>query len=211
VVRVAEVRFGEKIVVKEQEVELEEGLNCLLGPSGLGKSTFLRALLKATGWPYVPQELKFPSGRVEELASHLASLNKCCRPREYLENFSELIEELGIGYVLGRKVETLSSGEKQRLALALQLARGCGRLLADEPTSQLDPKSALRTIEVLREWTELSVVVTHDVSVMAECDRFYTLREGLLVPAGPEELGLPWGCLRDCLRPPRPSGTSPSP
>jgi len=210
-VRVGEVAYGGKVIVKEQEVRIERGLSCLIGPSGLGKSTFLKQLLKGLEWPYVPQEPLLPPSTPEDLASHLASLNKCCEPKKYLTNFLKVLEELGIGYVLGRRVETLSSGERQRLALALQLARDCKKLLADEPTSQLDPRSAVLTMNAIKRWVDTAVIVTHDVSAMGFCDRFFTLRDGLLVPSSPEELGLPWGCLEDCFRSHQFSRTSPSP
>ena len=210
-VRVREVAYDGKVIVREQEVEVKEGVSCIIGPSGLGKSTFLRQLLKELGWPYVPQEPRLPSSAPEDLASHLASLNKCCEPKEYLANFVEILKELGISYVLGRRVETLSSGERQRLALALQLARNCKKLLADEPTSQLDPKNAVLTMNVIKKWVDVAVIVTHDVSVMSFCDHFFTLRDGLLVSSSPEELGLPWECLESCFKSHRLSRTSSSP
>ena len=197
------MRYGGRVVVARQEVTVFKGLSCVLGPSGLGKSTFLRALESVLKWPYVPQEIKFPYGRVWELAAHLSRLNECCDVKTYLSNFVEVLEELGMGKeYLERNVKTLSSGEKQRVALALQLARGCGALLADEPTSQLDFESSTRVMKSILKRTVAAVVVTHDPLALSECERTYTLRGGFLVR---EELPFEPGCLRGCFKRSRPS------
>jgi len=190
------VRFGKRVVVEEQEVLIERGVSCLVGPSGLGKSTFLKQLLKELSWPYVPQELKFPPGRVAELAAHLASLNHCASPRTYLKNFVELMGELNLGpEYLHKGVWELSSGERQRVAVALQLARGCCSLLADEPTSQLDPQNSAKLMDTIKKRTKVSFVVTHDPVALGFCDRVFTLREGVLV----EEV-ISKDCLEGCVR-----------
>lgn len=192
-VKVREVRY-DKVIVREQEVTLKEGLNCLVGPSGLGKSTFLRVLNKALKWPFVPQEPHLPPYATPlDLAEYQSKFNSCSPPREMVSNFLELSEELGIRDKIGVKVGKLSSGEKQRVAVALALARGCKELLADEPTSQLDPKNAIKVMEEIARRTVISLVVTHDLAAMFKCDRFYTLVDGYLRESSPEEaLGFNW-------------------
>ncbi len=192
-VRVREVKY-DKVIVREQEVFLKEGVNCLIGPSGLGKSTFLKVLNEELKWPFVPQEPSLPPYATPlDLAEYQSKFNSCSKPKEMVSNFLKISEELGIRDKLERKVGKLSSGEKQRVSVALALARGCKGLLADEPTSQLDPSNAIKVMEEISKRSAVSLVVTHDLAAMIKCDRFYTLVNGYLRESSPEEaLGLDW-------------------
>lgn len=84
---------------------------------------------------------------------------------------------------LGRaKLSQLTSGQRQRAALAVGIAAGPGLLLVDEPTSQLDTAgrdevlAALEAVNARRETT--IVVVTHDLEVGARLGRVVTIRDG---------------------------------
>jgi iron complex transport system ATP-binding protein len=82
-----------------------------------------------------------------------------------------------------RDVRTLSGGERQRLALAALLAQDPQLLLLDEPTSHLDLRHQLRTLDLLSrlrsEQNKTIVVALHDVNLAARfCDRVLLLRDG---------------------------------
>jgi putative ABC transport system ATP-binding protein len=93
-----------------------------------------------------------------------------------------LLDSVGLSANSGRVAGRLSGGEQQRLAVAVALANGPGLLLADEPTSQLDPTSARSVLELIRAAnTDLGttvVAVTHDPTVGASLGRTVTIRDG---------------------------------
>ncbi len=95
---------------------------------------------------------------------------------------TELLDRVGLGGAAHRRAGRLSGGEQQRLALAVALANGPGLLLADEPTTQLDPVSAAAVIELIRDANTSQgttvVAVTHDPAVAAALGRTITIRDG---------------------------------
>ena len=100
----------------------------------------------------------------------------------------DLLDRVGLSDAAFRPAGLLSGGEQQRLALAVALANGPRLLLADEPTSQLDPDSAANVIELIQA-ANLSlrttvVAVTHDPEVAAALGRTVTIRDGRVGSAG---------------------------
>jgi putative ABC transport system ATP-binding protein len=93
-----------------------------------------------------------------------------------------LLDAVGLGRVAHRSAGRLSGGEQQRLAVAVALANGPALLLADEPTSQLDHRSAASVIDLIRAANEdvgtTVVVVTHDPAVGKAMGRTVTIRDG---------------------------------
>jgi putative ABC transport system ATP-binding protein len=93
-----------------------------------------------------------------------------------------LLAAVGLGGVAHRPAGRLSGGEQQRLAVAVALANGPALLLADEPTSQLDHRSARSVIDLIRAANEdvgtTVVVVTHDPAVGKAMGRTVTIRDG---------------------------------
>ncbi|MDQ1697119.1 MAG: putative transport system ATP-binding protein, partial [Frankiaceae bacterium] len=93
-----------------------------------------------------------------------------------------LLESVGLGDAAHRLAGRMSGGEQQRLAVAVALANSPGLLLADEPTSQLDPASAEAVVDLIRSANADSgttvVAVTHDEAVGAALGRTVTIRDG---------------------------------
>jgi ABC-type lipoprotein export system ATPase subunit len=88
-------------------------------------------------------------------------------PKEKIrERAMEIIKRVGLTDHINHKSTRLSGGQKQRVVIARALAKDCPIIAADEPTGNLDSKSAKEVIELLHEISKekLVIIVTHDFS-----------------------------------------------
>jgi len=96
----------------------------------------------------------------------------------------ELLERVGLTHRLTHRPAQLSGGERQRAAIARALVNGPTLLLCDEPTGNLDPRSAGNVADVLLELGRrpevILIVVTHSMELAGRLGRKYELREGRL-------------------------------
>jgi ABC-type lipoprotein export system ATPase subunit len=190
----------------------------LLGPSGAGKTTLLwhlAGLLKPTagtvevaGRPLSALSARTLAGlRLREVGLLLQNPASNLLPgytafgnlmfaqspardsrRAKRRRAAELLDRVGLAAAVNRPAGLLSGGEQQRLALAVALANGPALLLADEPTSQLDPDSAAAVIRLIADANAdlgtTVVAVTHDEEVAAAFGRTVTIRDGRVGGAG---------------------------
>jgi lipoprotein-releasing system ATP-binding protein len=98
---------------------------------------------------------------------------------------AELLTYLGLGERLTHRPGKLSGGEQQRVAIARAVANGPRVLLADEPTGNLDGRTADHVFAALDQLVHATglaaLVATHNMDLAARMDRRVTLREGRLV------------------------------
>jgi len=93
----------------------------------------------------------------------------------------EIASVLGISHLLSRNIFELSSGEKQKVALASVISCGPHYVLLDEPTSQLDAPSAYSVVKLLKNLSkDMGVIVTeHRIERLKDaCSRFIAMEEG---------------------------------
>jgi len=105
--------------------------------------------------------------------------------REAKERASQLLHYLGLSGRGEHRPSELSGGEQQRVAIARAVANGPGLLLADEPTGNLDPKTASHVFAALdaivRATGLAALIATHNMELASRMDRRVTLHDGLVV------------------------------
>jgi putative ABC transport system ATP-binding protein len=104
---------------------------------------------------------------------------------QYTARLLELLELVGLADRKDHKPDQLSGGEQQRVSLARALITRPAIVLADEPTGNLDSKTGVMMMSLLRrscdELGQAIVVVTHDPTAAAYADRVVFLRDGQIV------------------------------
>jgi len=206
-------RASRKAILALSEVNLaiEEGtVFGLTGANGSGKSTLLRLLstlliptsgsAKVNGYDTVKEEEKARNSVGIALGSErsfywrltgLQNLEFFASVSGHSSSFSripQIIASLGLEDVIHKKFMTYSSGYKRRLDLARSLLKDPPILLLDEPTSFIDPQSALvirQLILDLKARGKTIVLVTHNLTEAEQiCDRIGILDKGKLIAEG---------------------------
>ncbi|NLC62021.1 MAG: ABC transporter ATP-binding protein [Gammaproteobacteria bacterium] len=186
----------------------------LVGPSGSGKSTLLNliGLLDSPtgGELYLrgePTRNMDDEGRTALRGRHIGfvfqfhhligaftALENVLMPwmvangrpgREITDTARGLLADVGLEKYIDRKPDQLSGGQQQRVAIARALVTRPSLLLADEPTGNLDTKTAAEVFELLRRFNQqfgcAVLIVTHDPRLSETCDRTITLVDGRIV------------------------------
>jgi lipoprotein-releasing system ATP-binding protein len=201
-------------ILRGAELALWSGQSvALIAPSGAGKSTLLHiaGLLEHpdTGEVYVngaPTSNLADSERTairrteigfvyqfHHLLPEFSAVENVMLPqmirglgrREARVRAVELLSYLGLKARLDHRPSELSGGEQQRVAIARAVANAPRVLLADEPTGNLDPRTADHVFGALGQLVRASglaaLVATHNMELAARMDRRVTLRDGLVV------------------------------
>ncbi|MBP2643624.1 MAG: Phosphonate-transporting ATPase [Firmicutes bacterium] len=103
------------------------------------------------------------------------------------ERAMNLLNLVGVGDQADKVPANLSGGQQQRVAIARSLANDPPLLVADEPTGNLDPRTAEAVIELFRELTQdgkTILMVTHDEDLAHCAGRIVTVSEGRIVADG---------------------------
>ncbi len=194
-----EKSFGKLEVLKGITTEIKKGeVVSIIGPSGGGKSTFLRCLNlleKPDGGKifYKGQDVTsaklntakyrqsigmvfqhfnvFPNMTVLDNVTLAPILEKKIPKDQAKAEAMALLERVGLGSKAAEYPRKLSGGQKQRLAIVRALAMNPEVMLFDEPTSALDPEMVKEVLNVIRELTRSGMtilIVTHEMSFARE-------------------------------------------
>lgn len=196
-------------------VDIEDGeFVAIMGPSGCGKSTLLH-LIGALQSPTEGsvsidgksleglsddeltrirrQEIGFIFQFFFNLIPILNALENVALPLvldgmsqdEANEKAKEWLKRVGLENRMTHLPSQLSGGQQQRVAVARALAHNPAFILADEPTGNLDSKSAEEITTLLREvsqkWKKTIVMVTHDPRMSSYANRIVHLKDGMIV------------------------------
>lgn len=183
----------------------------IMGPSGSGKSTFMNligCLDKPSKGSYRLDGIEVANLNDNQLAEirslkigfvfqtfnllarttalrnvELPMLYSNTKNREKLAR--QALEVVGLGDRVGHKPNELSGGQRQRVAIARALANTPGVIFADEPTANLDTRTADTILDLMQQLNHEQgvafVIATHDPRVMARAGRVLTLRDGRIV------------------------------
>lgn len=197
-------QYGSFRALDDCSFAVEEGeIYGLLGPNGAGKTTLLRLLLgflrpthgraTITGLDcyreslavrarvaYLPAEAKlFRAMRGSDVLKFFTSV----RPGGSLPRALQVAERLDLD--IRRRVAFMSTGMRQKLALAVVLSQDTPLLILDEPTASLDPnvrRAVMDQVCEIRQQGRTVLLSSHVLSEMEElCDRVAILRQGRLV------------------------------
>jgi putative ABC transport system ATP-binding protein len=104
---------------------------------------------------------------------------------ERKKRIASLLETVGMIDQRDKYPDQISGGQKQRVAIARALVTNPRLVLADEPTANLDSKTAFMVIDIMRKMKEeygvTFIFSTHDQRVVNQVEAVYTLRDGMLV------------------------------
>lgn len=194
---------GLDLVVKKGE------LTALIGNSGSGKSTFLNMIggldRPSAGSLWVDGQNLFNMSERElvlykrdrvgfvwqnngrNMLPYLTAIENVMLPmnlsgasKKYAKAM-ELLELVGMGHKKHNKMNMLSGGEQQRIAIAIALANNPSMLLADEPTGSVDFQTANYIFDVFTELHnqgQTILIVTHDMALSKKVKRVIAIRDG---------------------------------
>lgn len=209
-VKIYKTKQTEVLALQGLDLTVEEGeLTALIGNSGSGKSTFLNMIggldRPSAGSLLVGGKNLFTmtekdlvvykrdtvgfvwqnNGR--NLLPYLSAIENVMLPmhlsngRKKKEKALELLERVGMSHKKYSRLNMLSGGEQQRIAIAIALANSPKLLLADEPTGSVDPMTANYIFDLFTELNkegQTILIVTHDVALSKKVKRVVAIRDG---------------------------------
>lgn len=201
----------EVLALQGLDLQVERGeLLAIIGNSGSGKSTFLNMLggldTPSAGKLFVDGKNLFTmtekqlveykrdtvgfvwQNNARNLLPYLSALENIMTPMQFgaeknkKEQALKLLDMVGMSHKKASRLNQLSGGEQQRIAIAIALANQPKLLLADEPTGSVDRKTADYILDVFRHLNrdegQTIVIVTHDVALSKQVQRVVAIRDG---------------------------------
>lgn len=201
----------EVVALQGLDLNVEKGeLMAIVGNSGSGKSTLLnmlggldrpsagqlyvdgKNLLKFTDKDYVEYKRNTVGfvwqNNARNLVPYLTAVQNIELPMMLVgahkrrKRALELLDKVGLIKRKNSRLDQMSGGEQQRVAIAIALANNPKLLLADEPTGSVDTKTSNAILDIFKELNRTEgltiVIVTHDVKLAKHIDRVVAIRDG---------------------------------
>lgn len=201
----------EVVALQGLDLEIKKGeLMAIVGNSGSGKSTLLnmlggldkpsagslfvdgKNLLKFTDKDYMDYKRNTVGfvwqNNARNLIPYLTAVQNVEMPmllkgtKARRKRAEELLDKVGLSHRKNSKLDQMSGGEQQRVAIAIALANNPKLLLADEPTGSVDTKTSKAILDIFKELNRTEgltiVIVTHDVKLAKDIDRVVAIRDG---------------------------------
>ena len=184
----------------------------IIGPSGSGKSTLMNmlgCLDTPTSGEYIldgKEISKLSDNKLAEIRNHkigfifqgfnllqkLTAIENVELPliyqgiglRERTKRSKEALEKVGLGERIKHRPNELSGGQQQRVAIARALVSNPPIILADEPTGNLDSKSGVEIMRMLKELHQNGntiILITHDNNIASQAKRMVRIHDGEII------------------------------
>ena len=204
--------YGPITALRELTVAAPEGAIGLLGPNGAGKTTMIRSLMglirvdaghgtvlgldirrrplqvrQVVG--FVPEdECLFPGVVGVEFVAYAGELSGMART-DAMQRAHEVLDYVGLGEARYRKVDSYSTGMKQRLKIASAIVHDPRLVILDEPTNGMDPAGRIEVLELARDLSRnkgISLLFSSHLmpDVEAVCDYVLVMGRGRLLASG---------------------------
>lgn len=209
-VKIYKTKETEVLALQGLDLTVEKGeLTAIIGNSGSGKSTFLNMIggldKPSAGSLFVDGNNLFTMTEKElvlykrdtvgfvwqnngrNMLPFLSAIENVMLPmslsstKKKHDKAVELLEMVGMGHKKHSRMNMLSGGEQQRIAIAIALANSPKLLLADEPTGSVDFKTANYIFDVFSELNkngQTILIVTHDMALSKKVKRVIAIRDG---------------------------------
>ena len=209
-VKIYKTKTTEVLALQGLDLKVSEGeLTAIIGNSGSGKSTFLNMIggldRPSAGSLLVDGKNLFTLSEKElvlykqntvgfvwqnngrNMLPYLSALENIMLPmqisggRRKRERALELLEMVGLAAKKNSRMNMLSGGEQQRIAIAIALSNSPKLLLADEPTGSVDRKTADYVFDLFSELNrngQTILIVTHDIELSKKVNRVVAIRDG---------------------------------
>ena len=168
-VKIYKTKETEVMALQGLDLTIERGeLTAIIGNSGSGKSTFLN-MIGGLDRPTV--------GSLQVCGRNLFTMTE----KELVLYKRNTVGFVGMAHKKNSRLQMLSGGEQQRIAIAIALANSPQLLLADEPTGSVDAKTADYIFDVFTELNkegQTILIVTHDVALSRKVRRVVAIRDG---------------------------------
>ena len=204
--------YGRVTALSGLTVSVPHGAIGLLGPNGAGKTTMIRALMGLirvdSGWGqvlgldirqkplqirqkvgFVPEdECLFPGVDGVEFVSYAGQLSGMSRT-DAMQRSHEVLDYVGLGEARYRKVDSYSTGMKQRLKIASAIVHDPELVILDEPTNGMDPAGRIEVLELTRDLSRnkgMSLIFSSHLlpDVESVCDHVLVMGRGRLLAEG---------------------------